>query len=168
MKVVEGSTGNSYAADLKKWMQIGAGYDAGKYAYHATMPTDTLARVRDTMLESQQAGFETLRAAQVDLGAKVRALLESRGFPSVAARPFQSPGVVVSHTSDPTIQDGSRFAQVGIQSAAGVPLMCDEPADFSTFRLGLFGLEKLRHVDRTVSALTDALDRMGIAVQRAA
>jgi aspartate aminotransferase-like enzyme len=126
------------------------------------MPTDALARVRDTMLEARGYGFEKLRAEQIELGTQVRALLESRGFPSVAAEGFQSPGVVVSYTTDPEIQNTKKFAAAGIQAAAGVPLQCDEGPDFKTFRLGLFGLDKWHDVPRSVAQLKDALDRMGV------
>ena len=132
-------------------------YDKGGHAYHATMPTDSLLRLRDTMKETEAAGFERLREAQWDLGRKVRALLARAGFPSVAAEGFEAPGVVVSYTDDPDIQSGKRFMAAGLQAAAGVPLQCDEPADFRTFRIGLFGLEKLRNVDRTAATLGQAI-----------
>ena len=157
---IDSTTSSSFACDLRKWLQIAEGYEQGKHAYHATMPTDALQRLRDMMLETRALGFEQARARQVELGARVRALLESRGFPSVAAPGWQSPGVVVSYTTDPGIQNGSKFVAVGLQAASGVPLQCGEGADFSTFRLGLFGLEKLRNVDRTVKHLTTALDKI--------
>jgi aspartate aminotransferase-like enzyme len=159
---IDGTTSSSFACDLKKWMQIAEGYEQGQAAYHTTMPTDALARVRDTMLEARGYGFEKLRAEQIELGTQVRALLESRGFPSVAAEGFQSPGVVVSYTTDPEIQNTKKFAAAGIQAAAGVPLQCDEGPDFKTFRLGLFGLDKWHDVPRSVAQLKDALDRMGV------
>jgi aspartate aminotransferase-like enzyme len=126
------------------------------------MPTDSLARLRDTMKETQAYGFARVRAEQEELGRKVRALLESRGLPSVAADGFKAPGVVVSYTTDPEIQSGRKFLAEGLQTAAGVPLQCDEGPDFMTFRLGLFGLDKWHHVDRTVSQLAAALDRIGL------
>jgi len=155
---IDATTSSSFACDLKKWMQIAEGYEQGQHAYHATMPTDALIRLRDVMQETRAAGFETLRAAQWSLGRQVRALLESRGMRSVAAPGFQAPGVVVSYTDDPAIRSGAAFAAQGLQTAAGVPLQCGEPADFSTFRIGLFGLEKLLHVERTVANLQRALD----------
>jgi aspartate aminotransferase-like enzyme len=136
-------------------------YEGDAYAYHATMPTDALAQVRDVMLETESYGFDRVCQEQLELGRQVRALLESRGFVSVAAKGFQAPGVVVSYTSDPEIQSGEKFASAGLQSAAGVPLQCDEPPDFRSFRLGLFGLDKLHHPQRTVATLAAALDRLG-------
>ena len=125
-------------------------FETGGHAYHATMPTDALTVLRDVMLETEQYGFDKVCAEQHELGRRVRALLESRGFPSVAAEGFQAPGVVVSYTSDPEIQTGKKFLGVGLQTAAGVPLQCDEGADFRTFRIGLFGLDKLHDPARTV------------------
>lgn len=158
---IEDTQSSSFACDLKKWLQIAEGYQRGQHAYHTTMPTDALVRLRDVMLETRALGFETLRERQIELGTQVRALLESRGFPSVAAPGYQSPGVVVSYTTDPAIQNASKFIDAGLQAASGVPLMCDEGADFRSFRLGLFGLEKWQNVDRTVGHLQQALDRIG-------
>ncbi|MCB1980099.1 MAG: alanine--glyoxylate aminotransferase family protein [Burkholderiaceae bacterium] len=157
-QAIEDTQSSSFSCDLKKWMQIAEGYEKGAHAYHTTMPTDALVRLRDVMLETREYGFEKVRAEQIELGDKVRALLESRGFPSVAADGFKAPGVVVSFTTDPGIQSGKKFAEVGLQTAAGVPLQCDEGPDFKTFRLGLFGLEKWHNVDRTVGQLAAALD----------
>ena len=159
---IEGTASSSFACDLKKWLQIMETYESGGHAYHATMPTDALTRLREVMKETQAYGFEKVRAEQVELGAKVRALFESRGLPSVAAEGFKAPGVVVSYTEDPDIQSSRKFLAEGLQTAAGVPLQCDEPADFMSFRIGLFGLEKWHHVDRTVGQLAAALDRLGI------
>jgi len=156
-EVVERTTSTSFSLDLRKWLAMADAYEKGGHAYHATMPTDSLLRLRDTMRETEAAGFERLRDAQWDLGRKVRALLARAGYPSVAADGFAAPGVVVSYTDDPDIQSGKRFAEAGLQTAAGVPLQCDEPADFRTFRIGLFGLEKLSAVDRTVATLEKAL-----------
>jgi len=157
---IDGTQSSSFACDLKKWMQIAEGYVQGQHAYHATMPTDALARLRDVMQETRDHGFDRVRAEQVELGTKVRALLESRGFPSVAAEGWKAPGVVVSYTTDPEIQNGRKFAAAGVQAAAGVPLQCGEGADFRSFRLGLFGLEKWYQVDRTVDHLAAALDQI--------
>jgi len=159
---IDGTTSSSFACDLKKWLQIMETYEGGGHAYHATMPTDALTRLREVMKETQAYGFEKVRAEQVELGAKVRALFESRGIPSVAAEGYKAPGVVVSYTADPEIQSSRKFLAEGLQTAAGVPLQCDEPADFMSFRVGLFGLEKWHHVDRTVGQLAAALDRLGI------
>lgn len=157
---IESTTSTSYACDLKKWLQIMAAYEAGGHAYHATMPTDALVKFRDTMKETEAYGFAKVRAEQQELGDKVRALLARKGFKSLAAKGFEAPGVVVCYTDDPDIQNGKKFAAEGLQIAAGVPLQCDEPADFRTFRLGLFGLDKLHNIDRTVAALDKALSRV--------
>lgn len=154
------STSTSFSCDLGKWLQIMEAYEKGGHAYHATMPTDGLRRLRDLMQENSQYGFAKLKQLQQDLGDKVRALLESRGFTSVAAKGFQAPGVVVSFTSDPELQNAKKFIASGLQTAAGVPLQCDERADFSSFRVGLFGLDKLTNIDRTVATLATALDKI--------
>jgi len=160
---IDSTTSSSFACDLKKWLQIMETYEGGGHAYHATMPTDALTRLREVMLETEAYGFDKVRAEQLQLGTQVRALFESRGIPSVAAEGFKAPGVVVSYTEDPEIQSSRKFLAEGLQTAAGVPLQCDEPADFMTFRIGLFGLEKWHNVDRTVGQLSAALDRLGIA-----
>ena len=162
-EAIEGTTSSSFSCDLKKWMQIAEGYEKGQHAYHTTMPTDALVRLRDVMAETRAYGFAKVREEQIELGAKVRVLLESRGFPSVAAEGFKAPGVVVSYTTDPGIQNGKKFMEVGLQTAAGVPLQCDEGPDFKTFRIGLFGLEKWHNVDRTVGHLSKALDQIAAA-----
>ena len=161
-KVMEGTTSTSFACDLKKWSQIMDAYLKGGHAYHATMPTDALAKDCAVMQEMEAYGFEKLRAEQAELGAKARVLLESCGLPSVAAEGFKAPGVVVSYTTDPDIQSGKKFLAAGLQVAAGVPLQCDEGADFMTFRIGLFGLDKLHNVDRTVRHLATALAEVGL------
>ncbi|MFA7505615.1 MAG: aminotransferase class V-fold PLP-dependent enzyme [Burkholderiaceae bacterium] len=158
---IEDTSSSSFACDLRKWLQIMEAYESGGHAYHATMPTDALLGVRDAMLETKAYGFDKVRDEQQELGDKVRALLARRGFPSVAAPGYESPGVVVSYTDDPEIRSGKKFLGLGLQTAAGVPLQCDEPADFSTFRLGLFGLDKLHNIDRTVAHLDEALGKLG-------
>ncbi|KRC28170.1 aminotransferase class V-fold PLP-dependent enzyme [Acidovorax sp. Root217] len=162
-QAIEGTTSSSFSCDLKKWMQIAEGYEKGQHAYHTTMPTDALVRLREVMLETREYGFDKVRDEQIELGAKVRALLESKGFPSVAAEGFKAPGVVVSYTTDPGIQNGKKFMEVGLQTAAGVPLQCDEGPDFKTFRIGLFGLEKWHNVERTVGHLSTALGQIAAA-----
>lgn len=157
---IDATTSSSFACDLKKWLQIMEAFENGGHAYHATMPTDALAAVRDVMLETEAYGFDKLCAEQYELGRQVRQLLVGKGFPSVAAEGFQAPGVVVSYTTDPDIHTGKKFLAAGVQSAAGVPLQCDEPADFRTFRVGLFGLEKLHNPERTVEYFSQALDRV--------
>ena len=154
---IESTTSTSFACDLLKWLQIMEAYENGGHAYHATMPTDALRRLRDMMKEAEACGFDQLRAAQQELGDKVRALLVGKGIKSVAAEGFQAPGVIVSYTEDAGIQNGKKFLDAGIQIAAGVPLKCDEPGDFQSFRFGLFGLDKLQNVDRTVEKLDEAL-----------
>lgn len=150
----------SFACDLGKWHQIMQAYVNGGHAYHATMPTDALVKFRDAMLETKELGFDAIKSHQQELGEKVRALLASKGVKSVAAPGFEAPGVVVSYTSDADIQNGSKFAALGMQIAAGVPLQCDEGPDFQTFRLGLFGLDKLGDVDGTLAKLENALDQV--------
>ena len=157
---IDATSSTSFACDLKKWLQIMEAYESGSHAYHATMPTDALASVHKVMLETEAYGFDKVCAEQWELGRRVRALLVARGFPSVAAEGFQAPGVVVSYTTDPDIQNGRKFLANGMQSATGVPLMCDEPADFRTFRLGLFGLDKLHDPAAAVARLEQTLARM--------
>lgn len=154
------TTSDSFTVDLKKWASIMDAYEGGGHAYHATMPTDGLRAFRDTMLETRAFGFAKLKDAQWALGDAVRAALAEKGIQSVAADGFGAPGVVVSYTDDPDIQNGSKFAAEGMQIAAGVPLQCDEPDDFRTFRLGLFGLDKLYDVDATLTRLLPVLDRV--------
>jgi aspartate aminotransferase-like enzyme len=166
-KAIDGTTSSSFSVDLKKWLQIMEAYEGGGHAYHATMPTDALTTTRDVMLETRAYGFEKLRAEQWALGQRVRAMLQGHGFRSVAAEGFQAPGVVVSYTDDAGLNTGKSFLAEGVQSAAGVPLQCDEPADFKTFRIGLFGLEKLHHVERSVANLEAALLRI-LGAQKAA
>jgi aspartate aminotransferase-like enzyme len=157
---IESTQSTSFSMDLKKWLQIMEAYEKGGHVYHTTMPTDALKILRNVMKETQSLGFAALKAKQQELGDKVRALLVSNGYNSVAAKGFQSPGVVVSYTKAPDIQSGKKFIALGMQTAAGVPLQCDERLDFRTFRLGLFGLEKLAHVDRTVDHLATALEKI--------
>ena len=155
---IEATTSDSFAIDLKKWLSIMQAYEAGGHAYHATMPTDALKAFRDTMIETKEYGFERLRERQWALGNTVREMLRAKGVVSVAAEGFGAPGVVVSYTDDPDIQSGKAFLAEGMQIAAGVPLQCDEPADFRTFRLGLFGLDKLYDVEGTVARLRRVID----------
>jgi aspartate aminotransferase-like enzyme len=150
---VMSTTSTSFAVDLQKWLTITEAYTQGQTPYHATMPTDTLAHNAALMLETRAAGLTELRQAQSSLGTRVRAMLAERGFPSVASEGFAAPSVVVSFTDDPEIRSGAKFKQRGVQVAAGVPLMCGEGDDFSTFRVGLFGLDKLTDVDGTVRRL---------------
>lgn len=150
----------SFSIDLNKWLTMADEYRAGRPAYHATMPTDALTHNLAAMIETRDRGFDALRDEQIELGSRVRALLAEHGLPSVAASEFAAPGVVVVHTDNPALKSGSAFKEQGLQIAAGVPLHCDEPAAFSTFRLGLFGLDKLADVDGTVARLQKALEQI--------
>ena len=157
---IEQTQSSSFAADLRKWLQIMRAYEDGAHAYHATMPTGGLLQLRDSMRETLSRGQEPLREAQWALGRKVRAMLSAQGYPSVAAPGYEAPGVVVSYTQDPEISNAKKFVALGLQAAAGVPLMCDEPADFRSFRVGLFGLDKLADVDGTVQRLEAVVERL--------
>ena len=150
----------SFSCDLLRWLQVMRSYEAGGHTYHTTMPTDALRMSAEAMADTEAFGFARARRRQWELGSRVRGLLAGRGFPSVAAAGFEAPGVVVGHTDDPAVQNGTRFAAAGLQTAAGVPLMCGEPEGFRTFRIGLFGLDKLVDVDRAVRSLESALDRI--------
>ena len=156
---IEKTESSSFACDLLKWLNIMKNYENGGHAYHATMPTDSLRRFRDIMKETEEYGFEKVRAEQEELGDRVRKMLADKGFKSVAAKGFEAPGVVVSYTDDKGIHNGKKFMEIGVQIAAGVPLQCDEPEDYQTFRLGLFGLDKLHNVERTVETLENTLSQ---------
>ena len=157
---IDNTQSSSFSCDLKKWLQIMEAYENGGHAYHATMPTDALTTFYKTMEETRAYGFDRVREEQLELGRQIRELLASKDIKSVAAEGYQAPGVVVSYTKDAEIQTGKKFAEKGVQIAGGVPLMCGESKDFQTFRLGLFGLDKLQNIDRTVSSLKNALDNI--------
>ena len=159
-QAIDQTQSTTFAMDLRKWLQVMETYEAGGHVYHTTLPTDALVRLREVMLETEAYGFAKVRQEQIELGRQVRQVVVQAGYPSVAAAGFEAPGVVVSYTTDPDIQSSKKFIAAGLQTAAGVPLQCDEPADFRTFRLGLFGLEKWHHVDRTVGHLKAALARL--------
>ena len=154
------TTSNSFAIDLKKWRAIMAAYEGGGFAYHATMPTDALVGFHKAMQETAELGFAKLKEAQWQLGKAVRELLAAKGVLSVAAEGFGAPGVVVSYTNDPDIQNGKKFLAEGMQIAAGVPLQVGEGPEFKTFRLGLFGLDKLMDVEGTVERLRMVIDKV--------
>ena len=154
---IDQTQSTTFAMDLKKWLQIMETYEGGGHAYHSTLPTDALTRLRETMVETEAYGYERVRQEQIALGTQVRALLQRHGFPSVAAPGFEAPGVVVSYTTDPEIQSSKKFLAQGLQTAAGVPLQCDEGPDFKTFRIGLFGLDKWHDVPATLQHLERAL-----------
>jgi len=159
-ELIDVTTSTSFACDLRKWLQIMEAYENGGHAYHATMPTDALLKFRDTMIETESYGFDKVKEEQLELGRRVRELLTSKGFKSVATEGFQAPGVVVCYTDDMDIHNGKKFLAQGLQIAAGVPLQCDEPEGFRTFRIGLFGLDKLHNIDRTVNHLNEALEQI--------
>lgn len=164
---LERTRSSSFACDLRRWREIMRAYEAGGHAYHATLPTDALAGLRNTMAETLDVGLYEMERRGWELGTRVRSLLADRGFPSVAAPGYEAPGMIVSHTDDPGIRDGSKLAAAGLQVAGGVPLMCDEPDDFSTFRIGLFGLDKWADVDGTVAELERALETVAATGARA-
>ena len=157
LDILQSTESSSFACDLKKWREIMEAYENGGHAYHATMPTDGLKTFRNVMKETQSLGFEAMKEAQIELGNKMRAVLEEHGYKSVAADGYKSPGVIVSYTNDPAIKSGAKFSQAGMQIAGGVPLKCGEPEDFSTFRIGLFGLDKLTNIQRTVETFASTL-----------
>lgn len=159
---IDQTQSTSFSCDLKKWLQIMETYEQGGHAYHATMPTDGLRQLNAVMSEAEHFGYARLKEAQIELGLRARKIMTERGMKSLAAEGFGAPGVIVSYTQDADIQNGKRFLQAGFQIAAGVPLMCDEPESFSTFRIGLFGIDKLMNIDRTLDYLVNALDEVGL------
>lgn len=154
---IDSTTSSSFALDLKKWLQVMETYESGSHVYHTTMPTDALTETRNAMVETRARGFEALRHSQIELGQRVREVMVRHGYPSVAGEGFQAAGVVVSYTHDTDMQSSKAFLDLGLQTASGVPLQCDEGPDFRTFRVGLFGLEKLGRTEQTVQPLEDAL-----------
>jgi aspartate aminotransferase-like enzyme len=167
-QAIDSTTSTTFAMDLKKWLQVMETYESGGHMYHTTLPTDALQRLQETMLETEAYGFDKVRDEQMALGRQVRSMLLEHGFPSVAAPGFEAPGVVVSYTTDPEIQSSKKFLALGLQTAAGVPLQCDEPADFRTFRMGLFGLDKWHQVPRTLQHLSGALETIAPKAKLAA
>lgn len=159
-KAIDETEAASYVCDLKKWLAIMEAYENGGHAYHATMPTDALAKFRDVLAETEAYGFNKVRDEQIALGTAIRALLEERGIKSVAADGYKAPSVVVSFTDDDDIKSGKKFALEGVQIAAGVPLQCGEGPDYKSFRIGLFGLDKLHDCARSVENFRQALDRV--------
>ncbi|MEK6217893.1 MULTISPECIES: aminotransferase class V-fold PLP-dependent enzyme [unclassified Psychrobacter] len=157
---VDSTESDSFSIDLKQWLNIMRAYENGGHAYHATMPTDSLRQFRDAVNEAKAIGFDKLRDAQWTLGKRIREMLEAKGVESVAAEGFKAPGVVVSYTDRDDMHKGSAFAEIGVQIAAGVPLKVGEPDNFKTFRLGLFGLDKLTDIDGTVARFETALDKV--------
>lgn len=156
----EQTQSTSFACDLKEWLRVMEAYEQGKHAYYTTLPTDALAQFRDTITETAGLGFAQMKLRQQQLGDQVRAVLAKRGIKSLAADGFAAPSVIVCYTQDSEIKSGAKFMEQGLQIAAGVPLQCDEPADFKTFRVGLFGLEKLQDVAATVATFEQALDKV--------
>ncbi|MGM8889254.1 aminotransferase class V-fold PLP-dependent enzyme [Psychrobacter sp. 1Y1] len=160
VKKVDSTESDSFSIDLKQWLNIVRAYENGGHAYHATMPTDSLRQFRDAVNEAKAIGFDKLCDAQWALGKRIREVLEAKGVESVAAEGFKAPGVVVSYTDRDDMHKGSAFAEIGVQIAAGVPLKVGEPDNFKTFRLGLFGLDKLTDIDGTVERFETALDKV--------
>ena len=160
VKKVDSTESDSFSIDLKQWLNIVRAYENGGHAYHATMPTDSLRQFRDAVNEAKAIGFDKLCDAQWTLGKRIREVLEAKGVESVAAEGFKAPGVVVSYTDRDDMHKGSAFAEIGVQIAAGVPLKVGEPDNFKTFRLGLFGLDKLTDIDGTVERFEAALDKV--------
>lgn len=157
---MEQTQSSSFASNLKQWRQIMQAYENGGHAYHATIPTDALKKFRDTMVETESLGFENLKQKQYELGAAVRKLFADYGFKSVAAEGFEAPGVAVFFTEDDTMKSGKPLIDLGLQVAAGVPLICDEGDSYKAFRIGLFGLDKLQNIERTVGSLETALKKV--------
>ena len=157
---VENTESNSFSLDLKKWLEIMRAYENGGHAYHATMPTDSLRQFRDTVNEAKKIGFDKLCDAQWQLGDRVREVLQAKGIESVAAEGFKAPGVVVCYTDRDDMHKGAAFAAAGVQIAAGVPLKVGEPDSFKTFRVGLFGLDKLTDIDGAVQRFESALEQV--------
>ncbi|MBT5574133.1 MAG: alanine--glyoxylate aminotransferase family protein [Alphaproteobacteria bacterium] len=157
-EMLNNTKSSSFANDLKKWTEIMEIYESGKHAYHATMPTDSLRLFRDALLETEAFGLDAIKNAQAELGRRCREVVERYGYLSVAAEGFKAPSVIVSYTDDIEIKTGKKFMEAGMQVAAGVPLECGEPEGFSTFRIGLFGLDKLTDIDRTVENLEKTLE----------
>lgn len=160
IKKVDNTESDSFSLDLKQWLTIMRAYENGGHAYHATMPTDGLRQFRDTLLEAKKIGFDTLCDAQWELGTRIRKVLADKGIESVAAEGFEAPGVVVAYTDRDDMHKGSAFAEAGMQIAAGVPLKVGEPDNFKTFRLGLFGLDKLTDIDGAVTRFESALEKV--------
>lgn len=164
LQQIENRQSTSFATDLRQWCHIMQAYENGGHAYHATLPTSVLWQLRNSMQEMQAVGWARLQAAQWALGRAVRALMAAQGWASVAAADYAAPGVVVCHSPHPGLQDGSLFRAQGLQTASGVPLMCDEPADFASFRIGLFGIDKLCQPEATLAALQQAVAAMAQAL----
>ena len=159
-EAVLASTPSSFALDLKAWLNIMTAYENGGHAYHATMPTDGLKQLRDTLFEARDIGYDTLKAAQIKLGTQILAVLNAKGLQSVAAPSAQAYGVIVCHAPNDAVHKGAAFAEAGLQIAAGTPLQVDEPSDYKSFRIGLFGLDKLIDVDGTTERFARAADQV--------
>jgi len=158
--------GHSFSCNLAKWAGVADAYaQPGGFMYHTTLPTDSLMVFRDVIMETKEFGYEQCEERMCQLGDGIRNVLESRGFKSVAAPECAAPTVVVSYNrQDEDAAILGKLKGEGIQVAGGVPLKIDEPWDgFAappTFRLGLFGLDKLKNVDHTVAVFEGALDKV--------
>ena len=152
----------SFSLSLKQWLDVMDAYEDGGFAYHTTPPTDALHQFQRVSVEMLEFGLTELKEALVDLGQKARDLLDSRGLTSVAAPGFEAPGVLVYYSPDDTDNDVmvERFQEHGLQIAKGIPWMIDEPDNLKTFRIGLFGLDKLLKEHRTIDILEVALDHV--------
>ncbi|HAN31058.1 MAG TPA: aminotransferase [Myxococcales bacterium] len=157
LKRLDNAPKSSFVLDVARWLEIMRAYETGGHAYHATMPTDALRIFAEAVEETAQFGFEAATDAQCRLGAEIRAALNDAGCRSVAAPGFEAPSVVVSYLPHQHFAAGSAFAAAGGEIAGGVPLRCGEGPDFQTFRVGLFGLDKLKDVSATVSRFRRAL-----------
>ena len=151
---------DSFSLSLKRWSSIMDLYERRGFGYHTTMPTDALRDFHEVTVETMRYGMAELKAAQLELGATARELLDSRGLTSVAAPGSEAPGVLVYYSprgvDNPLMM--TRFKNHGLQIAMGVPWRIDEPHGTRTFRLGLFGLDKMKNIPGTVGKLEKALD----------
>mmetsp|Transcript_11346 Transcript_11346/g.16455 ORF Transcript_11346/g.16455 Transcript_11346/m.16455 type:complete len:456 (+) Transcript_11346:178-1545(+) len=152
----------SFSLSLKRWSAIMDTYEKGGFGYHTTMPTDALRDFHEISVETLKFGLPKLKDAQIELGATARSLLESKGLTSVAAPGFQAPGVLVYYSplgqENPVMMN--RFKAHGLQIAMGVPWRVNEPEGLQTFRIGLFGLDKMGNIPHTIETLGTALDQV--------
>merc|ERR1712176_787139 len=151
---------SSFTLSLKRWSAIMDTYEAGGFGYHTTMPTDALRDFHEVSVEVLKIGLPELKQNQYELGKTARAALDKRGLTSVSAPGYQAPGVLVYHCplEIENLDMMKKFKKNNLQIAMGVPWKLDEPEGMKTFRLGLFGLDKLGDIHGTVKTLTSALD----------
>lgn len=158
VEAVNNTTSTSMVLNLKKWLAVADAYENGGFMYYTTMPTDAMVLFNKAAQETKKYGFERVKNEFWELGMETRAMMKGKGFKSVAAPGYEAPGVVVSYTDDPNMF--AKFKGIGFQIAAGVPFMIDEPAGNHTFRIGLFGLDKVYGKAEHIATLADALDRV--------